>query len=148
MSINAFYYCFLIVFISAKISRLFFYFQISCFDCPLLNKCLQLSMFKAKDYRYFISLEFCELIRERCDEFLSSILHALFFTVILIYSLLHVLFSFNLKNFSIFLIFSSLPNCPVGATVAVDKCVNSSFYFLVFMAFYGLLRLGPLKCLM
>ena len=107
MSINAFYYCFLIVFISAKISRLFFYFQISCFDCPLLNKCLQLSMFKAKDYRYIISLEFCELVREKCDEFLSSILHALFYTVILIYFSLDVVSSL-IKNFLSHVVFSNL----------------------------------------
>ena len=41
-------------------------------------KSLQLSRLKAKCYIYFISLEFCELIREKCDEFLSFILNALF----------------------------------------------------------------------
>ena len=63
-------------------------------------KCLQLSRFKVKCYRYFSSLEFCELIREKCDEFLSFILHALFYTVNLTYFSLHVFFSLNLKIFS------------------------------------------------
>ena len=48
-------------------------------------KCLQLSRFKVKCYSYCISLEFCELIREKCDEFLSFILHVLFYTKILTY---------------------------------------------------------------
>ena len=65
-------------------------------------KCLQLTRFKVKCYRYFISLEFCELIREKCGEFPSFILHALFYTVILIYSSLHVVFFLNLKFFSYF----------------------------------------------
>ena len=63
-------------------------------------KCLQLSRFKVKCYRYFIILEFCELIREKCDEFLSFILHVLFYVKILTYFLLHVLFSLNLKILS------------------------------------------------
>ena len=63
-------------------------------------KSLQLLRFKAKCYRWFITLEFCELIREKCDEFLSFILHALFYTVILIYFSSHVVFSLNLKLFS------------------------------------------------
>ena len=57
-------------------------------------KCLQLTKFRAKCYRYFISLEFCEHIREKCDEFLNFILHALFHTVILIY-ILHYSKSFS-----------------------------------------------------
>ena len=60
-------------------------------------KCRQLSRFKAKCYKDFISLELCELIREKCDECLSFILHALFNIVILIYSSLNVAFSLNLK---------------------------------------------------
>ena len=60
-------------------------------------KCLQSSGLKAKCYWYFISLEFCELIREKCDEFLSFILHALLYFVILIYFSLHVVFSLNSK---------------------------------------------------
>ena len=63
-------------------------------------KCLQLPSFKAKCYIYFIILEFCELIRENCDEFLSFILNTLFYIVILIYLLLHALFSLTLKTFS------------------------------------------------
>ena len=63
-------------------------------------KCLQLSRFKAKCYRFFISLEFSQLIREKCVEFRSFILHALFYTVILIYFSLHVVLSLNLKIFS------------------------------------------------
>ena len=59
-------------------------------NCLLLRRC------KAKCYRYFISLDFCELIWKTFDEFLCFILHALFYTVILIYSSLHVVFS--LKN--------------------------------------------------
>ena len=64
------------------------------------KKCLQLSRFKVKFYSYFISLEFCVLIREKCDELLSFILHALFYTKILTYFSLHVLFSLHSKNFS------------------------------------------------
>ena len=62
--------------------------------------CLQLSIFKVKCYRYFISLEICELIGEKCDEFLSFILHVLFYTRILSCFSLHVLFSLNLKILS------------------------------------------------
>ena len=61
------------------------------------TKCEQLSRFKAGFYRYFVSLEFCEIIS---DKFLSFILHLLFYTAILIYFLLHVMFSLNLKIFS------------------------------------------------
>ena len=68
----------------------------------LCIKCLQLSRFKVKCYSYFISLEFCELIREKCDEFLIFILHVLFYTKILTYFSLYVLFSFNLKISLIF----------------------------------------------
>ena len=63
-------------------------------------KCLQLSRLKAKCYIYFISLEFCELTRENCDEFLSFILNALFYIAILNYFSLHALFSLTLKIFS------------------------------------------------
>ena len=63
-------------------------------------KCLQLSRLKAKCYIYFISLEFCELIRENCDEFLSFILNALFYIAILIYFSLHAVFSLTFKIFS------------------------------------------------
>ena len=62
--------------------------------------CPQLTRFKAKSYRYFISLDFCELIREKLDEFLSFILHALFYTVILIYFSLNVVSFLNLKIFA------------------------------------------------
>ena len=62
--------------------------------------CLQLRRFKAKCCRYFSSLDFCELIREKFDGFLSFILHALFYVMILIYSSLHVVFFLNLKVLS------------------------------------------------
>ena len=64
-------------------------------------KCLQLSRLKAKCCRYFISLEFCELIRKKCDEFLSFILHAIFYITILIYFSSNVVFSY-FKNFLTF----------------------------------------------
>ena len=51
-------------------------------------------------YIYFISLEFCELTRENCDEFPSFILNAMFCIVILIYFSLHAVFSLTLKIFS------------------------------------------------
>ena len=51
-------------------------------------------------YIYFISLEFCELNREKCDECLSFILNAMFYIVILIYFSLHAVFSLTLKIFS------------------------------------------------
>ena len=41
------------------------------------TKSLQLTKFKVKCCRHFISLEFSELIREKHDEFLSFMLHAL-----------------------------------------------------------------------
>ena len=63
-------------------------------------KCLQLPRLKAKSYIYFISLEFCELIRENCDEFVSFILNALFYIAILIYFSLHAVFLLTLKFFS------------------------------------------------
>ena len=63
-------------------------------------KYLQLKKFTAKSYIYFISLEFCEPIRENCDELLSFILHGLFYTVILMYSSLHIVFLLSLKVFS------------------------------------------------
>ena len=63
-------------------------------------KCLQLPRLEAKCYIYFISLEFCELIRENCDEFLSFILNAMFCIAILIYISLHAVFSLTLKIFS------------------------------------------------
>ena len=48
--------------------------------------------------------------------------------------------------------FLILPNCPVGATVAVDKYVNTSIYpfgFLDFLCFTSdLYILGSLKCSM
>ena len=50
----------------------------------------------------FISLESCDLIMEKCDEFLSFILHALFYAVILIYFSLNVVLSLNLIFFSYF----------------------------------------------
>ena len=62
-------------------------------------KCLQLSRLKAKCYIYFITLEFCELIREKCDEFLSFILNGLFYIAILIYFSLHAVFCLTLKIF-------------------------------------------------
>ena len=160
-------------------------------------ECLQLPRLKAKCYIYFISLEFNELIKENSDEFLSFILNALFYIVILIYFSLHAAFSFTLKTFShifsfiyafcnhevltfslfltfLFAIFNNSPystyvynfcivsfhvirsmqglcdkhgftnhltillNCSVGVTVAVDKYVNSSIYFIGFYDFYGL----------
>ena len=62
--------------------------------------CPQLTTFKARYYRHFIGLNFCELIWEKFDEFLSFILHALFCAVILIYSSLNVVSFLNLKMFS------------------------------------------------
>ena len=70
---------------------------LSNFSCI---KCLQLSRLKAKCYRHFISIKISKLIRENCDEFLSFILNALFYIVILIYFSLHAMFSLTLKTFS------------------------------------------------
>ena len=63
-------------------------------------KCLQLPRLKAKCYIYLISPEVCELIREKCDEFLSFILNVLFYIAILIYFSSHAVFSLTLKIFS------------------------------------------------
>ena len=56
--------------------------------------------FKVKCCRYFISLEFCELIWEKCDEFFSFILNVLFYTKVMTYFSLHLLFSLNSKIWS------------------------------------------------
>ena len=63
-------------------------------------KCLQLPRLKVKCYIYLISLEVCEFIREKCDEFLSFILNKLFYIAILIYFSSHAVFSLTLKIFS------------------------------------------------
>ena len=60
----------------------------------------QLSRRKVKCYIYFISLQLCELTREKFDEFLSFILNALFYIAIQIYFSLHAVFSLTLKIFS------------------------------------------------
>ena len=88
-------------------------------------KCLQLTRFKAKCYRYFISLEFCELIRDKCDEFPSFILHTLFYTSILIYSSLYVVFFLNLKVF--LYIFGYI----------YVFCKHKILFFIVFNIFIG-----------
>ena len=72
-------------------------------------KCLQLSRFKAKCCRYFNIPEFCELIRVKRDEFLSFILYALFYTVILTHLPLNVVFSLNLNFFSHFFSYICMP---------------------------------------
>lgn len=79
--------------------------------------------FKATFYKYFTSLEFCELIKEKCDEFLSFILHPLFHTVILIYSSLHVVFFLNLKFFHIDLV------------IKMFFCEQKILAFLLFLIF-------------
>ena len=63
-------------------------------------KCLQLTKFKSRCYKYFINLDFCELIKEKCEEVVSLILNTLFSTAIPIYSSVHVLFFLNSKVFS------------------------------------------------
>ena len=101
MVLNCFYFCqvFKIAWVINQIDPTFT-FKLLALIVLFCIKCLQLSRLKAKCYRYFTSLELCELIREKCDEFLSSILHALFYIAILIYFSLHVVFSLNLKIFS------------------------------------------------
>ena len=73
------------------------------------TKCLLLTKFKAKCYRYFIRLAFCELIRVKRDEYLSFILYAFFYTVILTHLPLNVVFSLNLNFFSHFFSYICMP---------------------------------------
>ena len=56
-----------------------FTFKVRILIIVFCIKCLQLLRIKAKFYIYYINLEFCELIRENCDGFLSFILNTLFY---------------------------------------------------------------------
>ena len=95
-------------------------------------KRLELANLKAQCYGSFISLEFCELIREKGDKFLSFIMHAFFYSVILIYFLLVDVFSRSLKVFSY--IFSYI----------YAFCNDKILAFLLFLTFlFPIFNNGP-----
>ena len=94
----------------------------------LCIKCLKLSRFKAKCYRYFISPEFCKLIREKCGEFLSFIFHALFYTDIFsyIFSYTYTFCNHKVLIFIVFLtfLFALFNNSPYS-TYVNNFCIVS-----------------------
>ena len=75
---------------------LYFYCQIFCFEVSLFHKMSTIIKVLGPNL-VDTSLAWGSV---SFDEFLNSILHALFYTVILIHSSLHVAFSLNLKFFS------------------------------------------------